>query len=76
MLANPTLTGEWFDEFAQQEENSDKILEWIQGEVFEVPSNILVSQIAMIIGKLLGNYLDQNPIGYVTGEGALSPLAL
>lgn len=57
-----------FDQWAALPENQERRLEYIGGEVVEVPSNPYVSMIAVrIIGFLL-NYLSQHDIGWVTGE--------
>ena len=68
MLAQPALSVASFDEFAMREENADKRLEWVEGEVVTVPSNILVSHIASVLIGLLRMYLTQHLLGYVTGE--------
>lgn len=57
-----------FDQWAALPENQERRLEYIEGEVVEMPSNPYVSMIAVrIIGFLL-NYLSQHDIGWVTGE--------
>lgn len=62
------LTFADFEAFIEQLENSDKIFEFIGGEIVEVPSNPYVSKIAMLIGALILRYLSTNDIGHVTGE--------
>jgi len=58
-----------FDRFVELPENSDKLYEFIGGEVVEVPSNMYVSNIAARIIVLIGIYLMKNDIGHLTGEG-------
>lgn len=60
-------TVEEFDEFVELPENDDKILEFIAGEVYEVPSNPYVSAIAIKIATLITIYLTENNLGYITG---------
>jgi Uma2 family endonuclease len=61
------ITAEEFEAFALQRANKDKHLEIIAGEIVEVVSNQKASRLAIKIGKLIGIYLDQNPIGRITG---------
>lgn len=62
------MTVEEFDQFAQLPENADKLLEYVGGEVIEVPSNPYASKIAMIIAVAIGMYLSKKDIGHLTGE--------
>ncbi|MBK9123262.1 MAG: Uma2 family endonuclease [Chloroflexi bacterium] len=62
------MTADEFDRFALADENSERILEFIDGEVFEVPSNPYASKISMRVGVLIGVYLLRQPIGHLTGE--------
>jgi len=64
-----TITVEQFDKLIHLPENTDKRLEFIAGEVIEVPSNPYVSKIASKIIFYLLLYLQSNDIGHVTGEG-------
>jgi Uma2 family endonuclease len=59
-----------FEAYAFADEQRDAILEWIHGEVYDVPSNPYVSAIAMRLVILLGAYLAENDLGHVTGEAA------
>ncbi len=68
VLVKQKMSADEFDSFAQQPENADKVLEFIGGEVFEVPSNPYVSMIAGLILTAFNLYLRGNPIGHVTGE--------
>lgn len=64
-----TITVEQFDEFIKLPENADKLFEFIGGEIFEVPSNPLSSEIAITISFFIKLFLRQNNIkGHVTGE--------
>lgn len=69
MSIQPRLyTAEEFDEFAELPENRDKKLEFIDGEIIEVPSNVYSSEISSIIIRLLGNFVYERKLGHVTGE--------
>lgn len=57
-----------FDQWAALPENQERRLEYIGGEVVEVPSNPYVSLIAGLILTILNVYLREKPIGWVTGE--------
>ena len=57
-----------FDVFIKQPENADKLFEFVDGEIIEVPSNPYVSKIAAKILTFIGMYLLQNDLGHVTGE--------
>jgi Uma2 family endonuclease len=60
-----------FETLVNLPEHSEKILELVDGEVFEVPSNTFVSEIAQIIGFFIRLWLrQQNLQGHVTdGQG-------
>jgi Uma2 family endonuclease len=62
-------TAEEFDEWASLPDNADRRLEFIGGEIVEVPSNPYSSSIASRINMFIGMYLLQNDIGHLTGEG-------
>ena len=57
-----------FEAFVNLPENSERIFEFISGEIVEVPSNPFVSAVAAQIIVLIGMYLLQNKIGHLTGE--------
>ena len=57
-----------FEVFTNLPENADKLFELIGGEIFEVPSNPYVSELAMIIGALLLAFVKKHKLGHVTGE--------
>lgn len=62
------MTATEFDAFALRPENADKLLEFIGGEVTEVPSNPFVSKIAGIIFGEIYIFLKANDLGHLTGE--------
>src|SRR6266851_1110312 len=62
------LTVEEFDRLALLPENADKLLEFIGGEVFEVPSNAYVSEISAIFIGELYVFLKGKRLGHITGE--------
>ncbi|MBI5928965.1 MAG: Uma2 family endonuclease [Chloroflexi bacterium] len=71
-LLKTTITFEEFEQIAALPENAERILELIDGEIFEkMPSNLLSSRIATRIARFIDQYLDANPIGHVTGEAGL-----
>ena len=61
-------TVEDFDRIVALPENADRLLEFIGGEIVEVPSNLLSSKIASRINRYLGAHVDDNNLGHVTGE--------
>ena len=62
-----TMTVTEFDAWAIQAENSDKRLEYINGEVVELVTQSDASKIAMKFGVRIGIYLENNDIGELTG---------
>ena len=57
-----------FLEIARAEENQAKRLELDEGMIVEMPpSSQKNTVIAMRIGRLLGNFVDERDLGYVTG---------
>lgn len=63
------ITVEQFDKLILLPENIDKRLEFIAGEVVEVPNNPYSSKIASKIIFYLLLFLQNHDIGHVTGEG-------
>ena len=61
------MTVEDFDHFAILPENTERLLEFIGGEVVEVVSNQRSSAIAAQILIFLGAYVTQHKLGFVTG---------
>lgn len=62
----PPMTAEEFEEFSLLRQNADRRLELIGGEVVELVSNQKAARITFRMVYLIGQYLDQNPIGYAT----------
>jgi Uma2 family endonuclease len=62
------MTVEEFDIFAELPENRDKILEYIGGEVVEVPSNAFASETGSTILGELYVFLRGKDLGHLTGE--------
>lgn len=56
-----------FEAYALRDEQGDAILEWIDGEVYHVPSNPYVSKIAGLLLTSLNSYLAEHDLGHVTG---------
>ncbi len=61
-------TLEEYRAFCDAAENATRLFELIDGEIVEKMGSFKPSQIAMRIGRYLGDYLERNDIGYVTGE--------
>jgi Uma2 family endonuclease len=61
------MTVEEFDEFVLLPENVDREFEFIGGEIYEVVSNPVSSNLGSRINGFLFIYLSQNDIGYLTG---------
>ena len=59
---------EAFDAFVQQPENADTLYEYVGGEIVEVPSNPYSSYIAGRIFRRVANFVEDNNLGYTTGE--------
>jgi Uma2 family endonuclease len=62
------MTAEAFDAYAELPENADKILEFIGGEVVEVPSNPYASSISTKFTIRIGLFNEEHDLGHVTGE--------
>ncbi|MBC7871513.1 MAG: Uma2 family endonuclease, partial [Chitinophagaceae bacterium] len=55
-------------EIEERPENHDKFFELIDGVIYEMAgTSAKPTVIAMKIGRLLGNYVDENNLGYITG---------
>jgi len=67
VMPQTRLSAEDFEALAEQPDYADVRLEFIAGEVYEVPSNMLASHVAMNLAAELGIYLKQNRIGWLTG---------
>ena len=68
MAVQTHLTVAEFDALAELPENADRVLEYIGGEVVEVPSNAYGSNIASIISGELYIFLKGKDMGHLTGE--------
>jgi Uma2 family endonuclease len=63
------FTVEDFDQFVELPENDDRLLEYIGGEIVEVPSNAYASKISSKISYFITAFTIQNNIdGHITGE--------
>jgi Uma2 family endonuclease len=67
VIQKRTYTYKEFVEFQDLPENADRIFELIEGEMVEKMPSFMPSKIGMRIGRLVGNFVDENEIGYVTG---------
>ena len=65
--AHMRVSVEEFEKMAALPENQDKHLEYIGGEVIEVVSNSLSSQIAARVLARISIHVETNNLGYVTG---------
>jgi len=61
------MTVEAFDQFVTLPQNANRLFEYIGGEVVEVVSNQVASQIAARISGFIFIYLLNNDIGFITG---------
>lgn len=69
MLIQHRLTVEEFDALALLPENADKVLEFIGGEIVEVPSNPYSSSLASEVSYYFKHFLKHSDIqGHITGE--------
>jgi Uma2 family endonuclease len=68
VVTSQPLTAEAFDVFAELPQNADKLLEFIGGEIVEVPSNPYASKISSRINRFVGTFVDENDLGHITGE--------
>jgi len=62
------VTVEEFDRLVELPENADKLFEYIGGEISEVPSNPLNSEIASRISAEIVFFIKGKNLGHVTGE--------
>lgn len=68
-IQKSTISAQEFDRWVELPENSQRLFEFICGEIVEkIPSNVYVSIVASRIIGLLMIYLFQHDIGYVSGE--------
>ncbi len=62
------MSSEYFDKFALLPENHDKILELIVGDIHQKPVNNYASHHATRWMRYIGNFVDDQDLGHVTGE--------
>jgi Uma2 family endonuclease len=62
------MTAAEFEAYAALPENADRILQFIAGEVVEVPSNPFASSISVKITSRMSTHVEANDLGTVTGE--------
>lgn len=70
MVAQPqprTMTVEEFDHYALLPENRERLLEFVAGEIVEVVSNPISSNVASIMTVFIGAFVIQHNLGYTTG---------
>lgn len=67
VIADRTFTEEEFVQFILLPEHGDALFELIDGKAYPVVSNNRSSRIAMSVGILIGSFVKQNNLGYVTG---------
>jgi Uma2 family endonuclease len=63
-----TYTAAEFFAIEDLPENADRILELVVGEIVEKMLSFAPSRIAVKIGHYLSQYIDEHPIGYITGS--------
>jgi Uma2 family endonuclease len=68
VLLTKALSAEAFGRLAASLESADHVLELIAGEVFDVPSNPYVSQIAALISAHIVMFVLAHDLSHVTGE--------
>jgi Uma2 family endonuclease len=57
-----------FERFVELPENRNRLFEFIDGDIIEVPSNAYSSEIAAQFIRFLGNFVYPRRLGHVTGE--------
>ncbi len=68
LTLQPETTVEAFDQFVLLPENADRLFEYINGEIVEVPSNPCASYISGRFLRHIGAFADEHKLGYTTGE--------
>ena len=66
-LTPARLTPEQFEAVAALPENRERRVEYVLGELVEMVSNDRSSALALALGSALYTYLQQHPIGWMTG---------
>jgi Uma2 family endonuclease len=69
-LEKRVMTVEEFELWAFLPENRDKRLEYIDGEIIEVPGSAFSSWLAIRIAWFLGNFIIPRGLGFITGGDA------
>lgn len=67
VIQKRTYTYAEYAAFIDRPENADRIFELIEGEIVEKMPSFTPSKIGMRIGRLVGNFVDEHEIGYMTG---------
>ncbi len=67
LFIDRTVTIAEFDQFILQSEHGDTLFELIDWKIYPVVSNNRSSRIAMSIGIILGSFVKENNLGYITG---------
>lgn len=67
MVERTRLTSKEFIHWYDQPERGDRLYELVNGEIIEKLASFTPSRIAMRIGRLIGNFVDPQNLGYVTG---------
>ena len=67
VVAARRYTSQEFEAVVAEPENVERLLELIEGEIIEVVSNSVSSRIAARIIFLLLSYLEDHPLGEITG---------
>lgn len=62
------MTVQEFDRWVELPEQSDKLYEYIGGEIIEVPSNAKASQLSSRFIIRIGVYVEEHELGHITGE--------
>jgi hypothetical protein len=62
------VTLEGFEHFINLPENSEKLFEYLGGEMIEVPSNAYFSNLAVRVILHLGPFVEEHELGHVTTE--------
>jgi Uma2 family endonuclease len=68
MVIKRRLTTAEFIEQMQQADDGDRVVELINGEIVEMPSNLYSSALAIHIALLISSFVRPRRLGFVTGE--------
>ena len=67
VIQKQTYSYDDYVKFQELPENTGRIFELIEGEIVEKMPSFTPSRIGMRIGRLVGNFVDEHDMGYVTG---------